>query len=142
MLGLENDREMRISQVLSGATCSSEAPRSLAECSSLPAESLLAMSHGWLLFPVVGRANSNCSEIQRASGDLTQLGRWAEDFPGCRWAVRLGPQSGVFVIEADPERCLLRCRPHPVFLALSGRNGRSFQRLGLPGPGPDSQGRR
>jgi hypothetical protein len=103
----EHDRTTTISQVIPLAAGSTEITVGFAECRALPAEAIHAMSQGWLLFPVVGRANSRCSEIVRASHDVAQMKRWTEDFPGCRWAVMLGPQSGVFVIEADPECCLL-----------------------------------
>ncbi len=107
MLCHENDKSMTISHVFPVAAILSEVTKGFTKCQALPAECLLAMSQGWLFFPVVGHANSSCSEIVRASHDVAQMKRWAEDFPGCRWSVRLGPQSGVFVIEVDPKCCRL-----------------------------------
>lgn len=39
-----------------------------------------------------------------ASSNLTQLHAWAEQFPGCNWALQTGEESGIFALDVDGEQ--------------------------------------
>ena len=38
-----------------------------------------------------------------ASSDLAVIERWADEYPNTNWALATGPESGVFVIDFDPD---------------------------------------
>jgi hypothetical protein len=64
---------------------------------------LLAAKH-CLLLPQARGAVSEPIDAERATWDLRQLSEWANEFPGCDWALVTGAESGVIVLEIDA-RC-------------------------------------
>jgi hypothetical protein len=74
---------------------------------------------GWPVFPVHTEDENGCScgktncdspgkhprtlhGLHDATRDEAQIGHWAQQFPGCNWAVATGPRAGVFVFDVDP----------------------------------------
>ena len=60
-----------------------------------------AVRHGWRFFPVSssGHRAVTHADIFEATNNLQQLSNWARESPN--WALAIGPNSGVFVLEVD-----------------------------------------
>lgn len=82
------------------ATTSSEA----ADFPCLPSEVILLSAKHCRLLPKVRGTVFQPIDAKRATWDLRQLSEWANEFPGCRWALVTGAESGVIVLEIDA-RC-------------------------------------
>ena len=71
---------------------------------ALPASVRDAAQRGWQIFPIFARskyAMGAASMIEQATTDLVQLEAWADQHPGCNWAVATGQASGVLAVEMD-----------------------------------------
>ena len=82
------------------ATTSSES----ADFPCLASEVILLAAKHCRLLPKVGGTVSQPIDAKRATWDLRQLTEWENEFPGCRWALVTGAESGVIVLEIDA-RC-------------------------------------
>ncbi|MGA2351956.1 MAG: bifunctional DNA primase/polymerase [Terracidiphilus sp.] len=63
-----------------------------------------AALRGWKIFPVLTlsrHAMGAPAMLAQATNDLEQLETWASQYPGCRWALATGCDSGVLAIEMD-----------------------------------------
>lgn len=108
---------------------------------SVPYEAVAAASRNWLLIPVVRGIANQPIGIDRATSDLIKLNEWANGFPGCRWAVLTGAQSGVVALEADAYVGLataqaladMECVLRPSAPTLAGRCWHSFAFLQIFG---------
>src|ERR1700731_1377428 len=73
---------------------------------------------GWFVFPIHSDENGRCScttvdcdrigkhprtphGLNDASRDESQIQQWAQQFPGCNWALATGAGSGIFVLDVD-----------------------------------------
>ena len=63
---------------------------------------------GWLLFPVKSRENQPliADWPNQATSDEARLRLWHNRYPDCNWGVATGPESGIFVLDADGEQGL------------------------------------
>jgi hypothetical protein len=92
-----------------------EKPRTKSLSSSASAQStfdkerfeyaLEAAARGWRVIPLAvhGKKPLISEWPLRASCDPNQIRKWAAEFPGCNWGVATGPQSGIFVVDADTD---------------------------------------
>ena len=63
---------------------------------------------GWRLFPVKPRGKRPLITDwpRQATNETPCIERWMDRFPDCNWGVATGPQSGIFVLDADGENGL------------------------------------
>lgn len=67
----------------------------------LPDYVLLSASRGWRMFPTPGCRWVEGIGIKEVTSDLNQLGQWANALTGFNWSLATGPESGVFLLEAE-----------------------------------------
>jgi hypothetical protein len=62
-----------------------------------------APERGWRLIPLRARGKTPLVKgwPDLATSDTQQLERWANQWPGCNWAVATGPASGLLVLDVD-----------------------------------------
>lgn len=57
--------------------------------------------------PLRGKCHGECGKfghgLHDATSDPIQIQKWANEFPGCNWAVRTGWESSVYIIDIDSE---------------------------------------
>jgi len=58
------------------------------------------------------------NNLDSATNDITQLGAWKRQFPGCNWGVPTGNRNGVFVLDIDH-----RNDGHRTLAKLEGEHG-------------------
>jgi bifunctional DNA primase/polymerase-like protein len=61
-------------------------------------------ARGFRLFPLAPRSKippKDFSWPELATANVAQLDAWAEQFPGCNWALKTGRDSGVFALDID-----------------------------------------
>lgn len=63
---------------------------------------------GWRLFPVKPRGKQPLITDwpHKATNETPCIERWMDRFPDCNWGVATGPESGIFVLDADGENGL------------------------------------
>jgi hypothetical protein len=69
----------------------------------LPPEVIQVASANWQVFPVqaTGSFAVATALLEEATDDLVQLESWAQDLPGCNWALATGQKSEVFAVQMD-----------------------------------------
>ena len=92
---------------------------------------------GYKLFPVSSSTKSKVplfkDNLKKASDDIDQLMKWADEFPGCNWAISLA-ESGCFCIDVDNrhqglekwERVREKLEPFQTLEAKTGSGGAHY----------------
>jgi hypothetical protein len=97
----KNDPSTRFSRMIATSSEFSTTSLESADFPFLASEVILLAAKHCLLLPKVRGAVSELIDAERATWDLRQLNEWANEFPGCDWALVTGAESGVIVLEID-----------------------------------------
>jgi putative DNA primase/helicase len=84
----------------------------------IPSQIMKAIKRGWQVFPLRRGTKSGYYKTtykdggegyswqKQATNDLTQVTKWADEFPGCNWGARTGRTSGFWVLDIDSPEAL------------------------------------